>query len=562
MHPLFPSLFLAATTVVTRVPADCSPVPLYEGGQPHGAVCPANAPDATIVSLADDWAPGVFGEEAERPPAYRARFVALANETFGEGDDWQSARSDRYFELFGVFPSFAVIRARLLDEARHRCHAGIDGAALSSRTRPHGGEGADAPAIEVAQAHLRCERLLAGGRAGAFDVPTSVALRIYQRRHMLPSPGTLDRETRQTLATDSRELDFRTLLRTLRERVVDATGLIEDGSARNAPEQILGRWIESPEYRTSLRPAPLPTGAPDLIARATEAAAVALGWTSPEAAAHALALPLPPLVALRLPALPPYHGPAMRLRAEIDRGDVWTSFPLDAEGQRRPSPARWRPCLTLFAATERGEVALVRWPTTIGAWKPEKVGDDRELLRYKPSPTGRWYWRELVAGPAWLPPPTTPDRELLRRNATGAWAVDQDSIGPGYRSAFGLAALLHQRPAGADAPYFDFGIRTHGSGNYRSILRGSSHGCHRLFNHLALRLGSFVLAHAEHEPRGEMAERYARTLHHNGRTFHLRVRSRGYLYVLTQPIPVDVLPGRIVRSRPIPGVRPAPVPST
>jgi len=559
MHPLFPTLFVAASTIVSRAPEECPPVPLYERGQTHEQVC--GAAHATIVSLADDWAPGVFGDPADRPPAYRARFVALANERLGDGADWASARSDRYFELFGVSPSFSVIRARLLDDERHRCHAAIDDAPLLLTAGSAGARAAaDKAAIATAQAHLRCERMLAGGRPGVFDGATATALKLYQRRHMLPSPGSMDRETRQALATDSRELDFRTLLRALRERVVDATGLIEDGSARNAPEPVLGRWIESGEYRTILRAEPLPTGAPDLIARATEAAAVALGWTSPEAATRLLERPLPPQVALRLPPLPPYHGETMRLRAEIDRGDVWTSFPLDAEGQPRPSPARRRPCLTLFAATDEGEVALVRWPTTIGAWKPEKIGRDQETLRYKPSPTGRWYWRELVAGPAWLPPPTTPDRELVHRNAQGAWTIDEEGVGPGYRSAFGLAALLHQRPVAsrADTSYFDFGIRTHGSGNYRSILRGSSHGCHRLFNHLALRLGSFVLAHTEHEPRGEMAENFARTLHWKGHTFHLRVRSRGYLYLLKEPIPVDVLPGRIVRSRPLPAATPAP----
>jgi len=545
MLPFCLGLSLVATTVLSRVQPECSTVPLYEEGRPRPNPCREGSDRPTVVNLQDDWTPGALGEEGlTPPPSYRARFVALANEQFGEGSDWESAKSDRYFELFGIFPSLGIIRARLLDEDRHRCHASVDDAGLR-------GNSSTAPAITAAQAHLRCERLLVGGRDGVLDGATQAALRLYQRRHMLPSAATLDRETRQTMTTDSRELDFRTLLRALRERVVAATGLIEDGSARNAPEPILGRWIESQEYRTVLRPAPIPDGAPDLIARATEAAAVALGWLSPGAATEAIARPLPPLVALRLPPLPAYHGPAMRLRAEIDRGDVWTSFPLDAEGHRRPSPARRRPCLTLFAATDEGEVALVRWPTTIGAWKAEKTGDDEETLRYKPSPTGRWYWRELVAGPAWLPPPTTPDRELVQRRG-GAWIADVDGVGPGYRSAFGLAALLHQRPVttGAQPAYFDFGIRTHGSGNYRSILRGASHGCHRLFNHLALRLGSFVLAHEDHEPRGETIEHFSRTLHWKGHTIHLRVRSRGYVYRLKSPIPVDVLPGRIVRSRP------------
>src|SRR4029079_19179380 len=104
--------------------------------------------------------------------------------------------------------------------------------------------------------------------------------------------------------------------------------------------------------RACVRREPLANGAPDLVDRATETAARALGWTSPEAAARALAaLPLQ-RVALRLPPPPAYHASAMKLRAEIDRGDVWRSYPLDAEGRARPSPVKNRPTFTLFAETE------------------------------------------------------------------------------------------------------------------------------------------------------------------------------------------------------------------
>ena len=98
----------------------------------------------------------------------------------------------------------------------------------------------------------------------------------------------------------------------------------------------------------------------------------------------------------------------------------------------------------------------------------------------------------------------------------------------------------------------DAEIRTHGSGNYRSILRGSSHGCHRLFNHLALRLGSFIVAHAEHERQGLIDERYSRLIEWKGRTLRLRAESRGYRYGLSTPIPIDVLPGRTLRSKAAP----------
>jgi hypothetical protein len=408
--------------------------------------------------------------------------------------------------------------------------------------------------LAVVQRHLRCDGFLSTkANDGSFDGATQEALRLYQRRHMLPSAGVLDADTREALLTNSRELDFRTLLRALRERVADSAGLIEDGSASHSWEPVLGRFLESADYRRQMRSQPLANGAPDLVDRATETAARALGWTSPEAAARALAAPPPPLVALGLPPVPAYHATAMELRAEIDRGDVWRSYPLDPEGHPRPSPVKNRPTFTLFAETDAGEIPLVRWATTIGGWKAEKE-DEAEHLEYKESPVGRRYWHDLVAAPAWFPPPTTPDRELVRRRADGRWGADDDAVGPGYRSAYGLVALFHHRAIATSGgvQYADIEIRTHGSANYRSILRGNSHGCHRLFNHFALRLGAFVLAHAEHERRGPIDQRYGRTVHWKGRTFRLQAESRGYRYELEPPIPVDVLPGRTVRSKAAP----------
>lgn len=558
-------LLVASLSTASPFETVCSKVPVFDHGQSVGEICAdAPHPGLTLVDLSDAWAPAVFSETPEQRQPYRQTFVDLANERIGQGREWETARRDHYFELFGIFPSISVVRARLLDESRHACHAAVDATSLSQLRRTlapwtvsrQAEQIVIAGALAAVEDHLACERIGKGAPARpTFDAALQDRLGVYQRRHMLPSPGTLDAETRETLLTDSSELDFRTLLRVLRERVVDASGLIEDGSAINAWEPILGRFIDSSEYRRPTRPKPLEHGASDLIDPATEAAAVALGWTSPERATQTLRSGVPERVAIRLPPLPPYHGMPASLRAEVDRGDVWTSYPLDAEGQPLPSPVKNRPTFTLYIQTSDGEIPLVRWPTTIGAWKAEKLDGEHEALRYKESPVGRRYWRDVVAAPAWFPPPTTPDRELLRRRPDGSWKADDDGVGPGYRSAYGLVALLHHRAVtrpGGTTEFVDIEIRTHGSGNYRSILRGSSHGCHRLFNHMALRLGSFVLAHAEHERRGLVDERYARTIHWKGRTFKLRAESRGYRYELVPPIPVDVLPGRTVRSKQAP----------
>jgi hypothetical protein len=554
------------TTFVTSA-ASCPPVPLYEQGRVVAVLCADSVPrNVMVLELGDEWAPRLFSETLEQPQTYRSTFVALANEQLGTTKGWRAARRDRYYELFGVFPSIRVIAARLEDGSRHGCHASVDDAPLIAMMgQPPRSATAVGPAVAaVVHQRLRCEGLLPPSAAsGTVRAVNPVALALYQRRHMIPAGGRFDEDTRRVLLEDSRELDFRTLLRTLRERVVDSAGLIEDGSAANAWEPVLGRHLEAAEYRARLRTNPLPHGAPDLTARATEAAALALGWTSADAAEASLRQGLPARVAVRWQPPPLYHLPHMQLRAEIDRGDVWVEPPLDASGKAQPSPARRRPTLVLYAVTPEGEVALVRWPTTIGGWHPEKVPDGSVELQYKPSPVGRRYWRDLLAAPAWFPPGSTPDQDLVRRVADGTWQTDDDAIGPGYRSAYGLMALLHHRAqltaAGTSAPgnvFTDVQIRTHGSGNYRSILRGSSHGCHRLFNHLAIRLGSFLLRHRDHRRHGAMAEDYARSIDWEGQRLVLRAKNRGYRYELVPPLPVDVLPGRTVRSR-----RPLPVPT-
>jgi hypothetical protein len=268
-------------------------------------------------------------------------------------------------------------------------------------------------------------------------------------------------------------------------------------------------------------------------------------------------------VALQLPPAPLYHAPHMEMRAEIDRGDVWYARPLGANPGALNRRAERRPTLVLYARDGSVWRPLARYSTTIGGWQAEQLAPGIVAPRYKESPVGPRVWRDIVAAPVWLPPASTPDSELVHGSAQRGWRAKHELLGPGYRSAYGLAMLVHLLPrmvasgtqggpARRDPDLFtdnacclDQGIRTHGSVAYDSILHGYSHGCHRLFNHLALRLMGFLLGHRNHVRRGNMAVVYDRGLAVADTQLALRVRSRGHRYELVPPVPVEVLEGRI-----------------
>lgn len=536
-------------------------IPILLAGAQVGAVCRAAsaAQGLTTLDLSDDWRPLVLtddptpGEAGAQP--YAATYLALASGRFGAGPEWDDARDDRYLELYGIFPTFTALRERLSAEARHRCHASLVQATLA----PTGALGR--AALLTVQQHLICDGLLARrATSGRLDPRTLNALARFQRKHMIIGRG-LDRETRAALGTSSRELDLRALLRTLRVRVADATGIIEDGSARGERGLVAGRALEARAFLT-LPSGPVTTAAaPDLLSQATDAAAQALGFTDPQAALTSFtqhgAKNAAWRVAVRLPSPPPYHTEHMELRAEIDRGDVWYDYPYSAAGREVAHRVSRHPTLTVYVKPRTGgEVALVRWPTTIGGWQVDKLRGGGLGYRYKASDVGPRVWRDVVASPAWLPPPSTPDKELVRRSAAGRWVARESAIGPGYRSAFGLVMMIHDEVSGARAAkpvYTDLGIRTHGSASYTGIAHDYSHGCHRLFNHLAVRLASFLLRHRVHVRHGDLRTDFARALRWRGQHLALKVASRGYRYELTPPVPVEVLPGTIqgAATRPI-----------
>ena len=576
-------------------------------GKERRVICPSETQELTILDLTDTWTPRLFAPAPDgTTPEFRDEYLRLAREHDERGKPLSG--TDALKELYGVVPALSVVRARLADEARHACHAAIDPRPILALDKPYAQDfgplvkqraaqrrvlekqleaerkrrdlpdlaslATVSPALAkkyeryaklaelhaglvAAQQKLVCEGFLEEKYAdGSVGWRQSDAVELYQRRNFLMPNERLDPETRDAMQIDSREHDFRLALRILRERVVDATGVIEDGTAGDGPQAILGRILDPRAMRMARgREKPLPNAAPDLVSPAVEAAARHLGWTSPEQVAAFLARhPDGVRVAVPLPPRPAYHSPHMELTAEIHRGDVWyDEVPV-------PRKIRVRPSLVLYAHDGGVKRPLIRWPTTIGGWSDVRMPSGYVVQKWKESDVGPRVWRELYAAPTWLPPPSTPDKDLVVNNYNGTWSLKKQIMGPGPHAAYGMVLLVHDNVVtkkDGTVKYWDNGIGTHGSSSVTSIVNGTSHGCHRMFNQLAVRLAVFLLHHRPHEVKGQTPVFYKRVVNHKGR-FVAKVKTRGFLYELTPPVPVTVLKGNIKSKRKVPPKNAAP----
>jgi hypothetical protein len=235
----------------------------------------------------------------------------------------------------------------------------------------------------------------------------------------------------------------------------------------------------------------------------------------------------------------------MDLRVEIDRGDVF--YAPGAAAAARQKPGFRGPSFVVYAKDGDKKVALMRWATTIGGWKRERMEDGSVALKYKESDVGERAWRQIIAAPAWMPPDSTPATDVVNASKDGTLTVKNSLIQPGYTNAYGLVMIIHEEQVqkGEKVTWVDHGIRTHGSVDYRSLQRGESHGCHRLYNQLALRLSGFLLQHRDHVTRGKMAAGYHRSVELDGHSVDVDVPTRGFRYELDPPVMVRVLQGNI-----------------
>ncbi|HSZ83417.1 MAG TPA: hypothetical protein VLA14_14105, partial [Polyangia bacterium] len=443
-----------------------------EGGQERWTDAQAAvAAGYTIVDLSDDWTPYIFAPQAgpDGQPLlnrYRRIFIGLANDQLDEDGEPLAPGEKNYLELYGIFPSMSVLRARFVADEQHPCHdqesadaldavetvtyvpppeiakdarklakvreelekarreAKLDSLdalaaaqpALAPKVKLVEKRAAEKPAMAAVERRLTCEGLLGPKKGdkshhapGLYDDAMRLAVRRFQQKHMIYEANYLRRKTVEALARPLLDNDYDGFRRALQERVVSAAAILEDGS----------------------------TKAGDLVGDYTKAALDGLGLVD---AASTLAFfkrhPATQFkslrVAVKLPPRPAYYADNMDLSIVVDRGDIWYDLPFDDKGNFHYQPRKKYPTLTVYTKVGGKLTALARWRTTIGSWRAEQASDGYEYYRYKMSDVGPRVIRQVVSGPVWIAPASTPIRTLVKHKAVnGKWmkVVNYDELG-------------------------------------------------------------------------------------------------------------------------------------
>ncbi len=582
------------------------PVALWDDGKNRRQVDAARAAEDgnLILDLGEDWTPYILSEasspdEESIPSEYRETYLALARGEFPKDRHGYRAKRDQYLELYGILPTLSNLRTRFKAVRELECADTLDLETLRSfdgflayekgrrparrlaryeklgpqmttlvarlgvgsldevtRAQVQSDEEWEAvenyralrpqiEAIKAAQARLDCEGFFASRGAytpGLFDWTTHEALAEFERRHRVYGWGFIGKDTLDVLRETPVETEQEAVIRMLTERAMHAAQVIEDGSTSTLRDDT-PRTFKTEDGQTL----PIPNFEADLRERIIEA----FGLQTPESTYEWLDslgdIGAQRFVAIRGIELPPYYSDSMDLSVAIDRGDVWFEFPFDENGKKRSQPVRRRPRLTIFVKYNDQKIPLARFGTTVGGWRGEFI-DGAVMLKYKGSPTGRRVWSRIAAAPIWVPPESTPPRVMLAKQRRKL-VVDYHTTGPSYASAYGLVAAYHRKyyrgPDGTIQVGGDEGIRTHGSVDYMSIMRRHSHGCHRMHNHIAVRLMSFVLEHRPHTRYGQQPMVYKREFEYEEETYLMEFDKGGYNFVLDEPLFVEVLPGRV-----------------
>ncbi len=576
----------------------------------------ATAAGYTVLSFRDDWTPYIFepmtGPDGEAlQNRYRQVFLGLANDETDEDGRPLDDGERNYLEVFGIPPSMGLVRDRFIHDAEAECHGKIDYPLIASldamtyrnsrKERRHkatvrahtatlkkaykANKVKDFAALQAKAPEAAAElqeafdyvarddlerkvmaeidkRLDCDGhnhkkyrhKKGQLDHGLRLALRRFQRRHKLYEHTNLRKRTMEMMGMPPVQTNYKTFLRVLTERVVAATGILEDGTSavKDTPATYQGADGKTHPVR-------------NLVKEFVDAAKTQLDLDTPEKALafmrrHPRADFKWLRVGVRFPELPEYYSEHMDLRLMIDRGDVWYDPPFSASGKRVSQPRGRMPKAYLILKYRDQDIRLIRWPTTIGGWREDLAPNGHVYMKYKGSDVGKRVIRKIIAGPTWVPPTTTPLRALAKRkyiNGKKQGVVNYSEMGPGYLSAYGLVAgyfvIPGREPDGSRDN--DRGIRAHGSSDYMSILSSQrfSHGCHRLMNHHAVRLYGFLLNHRHTQVIGDQPINHSRQFLHEDEVFEIRLPSRGFRYDLTPPLPVQVLEGNVrgTRTQPI-----------
>jgi len=563
----------------------------------------ARAAGYSEVDFSRGWVPRIFREAKDEEGKvlvnrYRRIFLGLANdETDGDGLPLRDKDERNFLEVFGIPPSMGVIRDRFVADAEKACLKTIDYALIGQmegltyrndrKTRRHrkkirGLKKSLAAAMKAAkvadyaglrtvkpdledeiayverdalQARVLTEiekRLDCDGhdhpryrhKDGRLDHGLRLAVRRFQRKNKIYEHTNLRKKTMKLMAKPPVETNYLAFLRVLQERILAATGILEDGTTAvggKAPT------YEGADGKTHV--------VRNLLEEFTEAATLQLGLdTAEKTQAFFQRRAVEDMkwlrVGVKFPAKPEYYSDNMDLKLIIDRGDVWYDIPYKENGDKLRQRRRKMPKVALYLTYRDQKIRLVRWPTTIGGWRTEQASNGYVYLRYKGSDVGDRVIRKVIAGPTWVAPESTPLKSLAKRryvNGKKQGIVNYAEMGPGYLSAYGLVAGYFVIPGRKGRADHDRGIRAHGSSDYMSIMSSQrfSHGCHRLMNHHAVRMYGFLLDHRPHVISGDQAMRHKRQFLYDGEVFEVRIPSRGFQYTLDPPLPVSVLEGDI-----------------
>jgi len=212
-------------------------------------------------------------------------------------------------------------------------------------------------AVRAAQTRLICEGMLAPRTKyvpGHFDLATNQALAAWERKNDIFGWGFLGGETLAALQRPPMDPHFDTFRRVLMERIADAAGIIEDGSASTGKQPAVYKDAAGKEQSV-----------PDLIGSHADSLLTALGIrTTDDVATFLRRVGREGLATLHVAfapgPLPPYYGKRMELSVEIDRGDVWYDFPFDESGKSIAQPRVNFPTLTVFVEWRKQKIPLAR----------------------------------------------------------------------------------------------------------------------------------------------------------------------------------------------------------